>query len=40
MKRFLLVAASIGLFLPTPSYAEKILTTLTYSAALLENYDA
>ena len=40
MKRFLLAAASIGSFLPTPSYAEEILSDLTYAVVLPENYDA
>ena len=40
MKRFLFVAASIGSFLPTPSYAEEILSDLTYAVVLPENYDS
>jgi hypothetical protein len=40
MKRFLFVAASIGPFLPTPSYAEEILSDLTYAVVLPESYDS
>jgi pimeloyl-ACP methyl ester carboxylesterase len=39
IKQFLLVAASIGTFLPSPSYAVEILSDLTYAVVLPENYD-